>query len=92
MHVGPASFLLFPFETMWKSARAGKLHIGDITPPTSHVRSSTILVRRQSLLFAERSQWFSYLGVTLDHHFDGRFPRSTSYISNTGLVWHSTSN
>src|SRR3954454_15887064 len=25
MHVGPAPFLLFPFETMWKSARVGKL-------------------------------------------------------------------
>jgi hypothetical protein len=29
MHVGPAPFLLFPFETMWKSARAGNLRAGD---------------------------------------------------------------
>jgi hypothetical protein len=32
MHVGPAPFLLFPFETMWKSARAGALHVGDAAP------------------------------------------------------------
>jgi hypothetical protein len=32
MHVGPVPFLLFPFETMWKSARAGHLQIGDQSP------------------------------------------------------------
>lgn len=32
MHVGPAPFLLFPFETMWKSARAGHLRVGDAAP------------------------------------------------------------
>jgi len=32
MHVGPAPFLLFPFETMWKSARTGHLRLGDVTP------------------------------------------------------------
>ncbi|HLH03927.1 MAG TPA: hypothetical protein VKX25_14250 [Bryobacteraceae bacterium] len=32
MHVGPAPFLLFPFETMWKSARAGKWNVGDAAP------------------------------------------------------------
>jgi len=32
MHVGPAPFLLFPFETMWKSARAGTLRVGDVAP------------------------------------------------------------
>jgi hypothetical protein len=32
MHVGPAPFLLFPFETMWKTARAGTLRTGDIAP------------------------------------------------------------
>ena len=32
MHVGPAPFLLFPFETMWKHARAGALHSGDAAP------------------------------------------------------------
>ena len=31
-HTGPAPFLLFPFETMWKSARAGKLNVGDVAP------------------------------------------------------------
>ena len=31
MHVGPVPFLLFPFETMWKSARAGSLHPGDLS-------------------------------------------------------------
>jgi hypothetical protein len=30
--VGPAPFLLFPFETMWKQARFGKLHPGDAAP------------------------------------------------------------
>jgi hypothetical protein len=30
MHVGPAPFLLFPFETMWKSARGGSLRVDDI--------------------------------------------------------------
>jgi hypothetical protein len=32
MHVGPAPFLLFPFESMWKSARAGHLRVGDAAP------------------------------------------------------------
>jgi peroxiredoxin len=31
-HTGPAPFLLFPFETMWKSARGGKLNVGDVAP------------------------------------------------------------
>jgi hypothetical protein len=31
-HTGPAPFLLFPFETMWKNARGGKLNVGDIAP------------------------------------------------------------
>jgi hypothetical protein len=30
--VGPAPFLLFPFETMWKQARFGKLRPGDAAP------------------------------------------------------------
>jgi hypothetical protein len=32
MHTGPVPFLLFPFETMWKSARAGRLSSGDAAP------------------------------------------------------------
>jgi hypothetical protein len=32
MHAGPAPFLLFPFETMWKSARSGSLRPGDTAP------------------------------------------------------------
>ncbi|MBV8071834.1 MAG: hypothetical protein JO270_18130 [Acidobacteriaceae bacterium] len=32
MHTGPAPFLLFPFETMWRSARAGSLGVGDAAP------------------------------------------------------------
>ncbi len=32
MHVGPAPFLLFPFETMWRTARAGGLRAGDTAP------------------------------------------------------------
>ena len=31
-HTGPAPFLLFPFESMWKSARAGKVNVGDMAP------------------------------------------------------------
>ena len=31
-HTGPAPFLLFPFETMWKSARAGRVNVGDVAP------------------------------------------------------------
>jgi hypothetical protein len=29
---GPVPFLLFPFETAWTHARAGKLHVGDLAP------------------------------------------------------------
>jgi hypothetical protein len=29
---GPAPFLLFPFETAWMQARAGKLRVGDPAP------------------------------------------------------------
>jgi hypothetical protein len=32
MRVGPAPFLLFPFESLWKSARAGSLQPGDAAP------------------------------------------------------------
>ena len=31
-HTGPAPFLLFPFESMWKSARAGQLAFGEMAP------------------------------------------------------------
>ena len=31
-HIGPAPFLLFPFEIMWKQARRGHLQIGDPAP------------------------------------------------------------
>ena len=32
MHTGPVPFLLFPFESMWKSARSGHLKVGDSAP------------------------------------------------------------
>ena len=32
MHTGPAPFLLFPFETMWKHARSGHLKLGEEAP------------------------------------------------------------
>jgi hypothetical protein len=32
MHLGPVPFLLFPFESMWKSARQGHVHVGDPAP------------------------------------------------------------
>ncbi len=31
-HTGPVPFVLFPFESMWKQARNGHLHIGDRAP------------------------------------------------------------
>jgi hypothetical protein len=34
-HVGPVPFLLFPFEPLWKDARAGRLHAGDEAPDFS---------------------------------------------------------
>lgn len=34
-HVGPIPFLIFPFESMWKSARAGHLHVGSEAPDFS---------------------------------------------------------
>ncbi len=35
---GPVPFLLFPFETLWTQARAGKLHVGDSAPDFSLTR------------------------------------------------------
>lgn len=32
---GPVPFLIFPFETAWTHARAGKLHVGDLAPDFS---------------------------------------------------------
>jgi hypothetical protein len=32
---GPVPFLLFPFETAWLHARAGRLHTGDLAPDFS---------------------------------------------------------
>jgi hypothetical protein len=32
---GPIPFLLFPFETAWLHARAGRLHVGDPAPDFS---------------------------------------------------------
>ena len=32
---GPVVFLLFPFETLWKQARAGTLRVGDPAPDFS---------------------------------------------------------
>ncbi|MGA8428769.1 MAG: hypothetical protein WB729_03035 [Candidatus Sulfotelmatobacter sp.] len=32
---GPVPFLLFPFETLWTQARAGRLHTGDSAPDFS---------------------------------------------------------
>ena len=32
MHTGPAPFVLFPFETMWKHARAGTVQVSDVAP------------------------------------------------------------
>jgi hypothetical protein len=32
---GPVPFLIFPFETAWTHARAGRLHVGDAAPDFS---------------------------------------------------------
>jgi hypothetical protein len=32
---GPVAFLVLPFETLWMSARAGKLNVGDPAPDFS---------------------------------------------------------
>jgi hypothetical protein len=32
---GPVAFLVFPFETLWTHARAGKLQVGDPAPDFS---------------------------------------------------------
>jgi hypothetical protein len=32
---GPVPFLIFPFETAWLHARAGRLHTGDVAPDFS---------------------------------------------------------
>jgi len=47
---GPVAFLVFPFETMWKQARAGTLQPGDPAPDftltkldhTDHVQLSSL--------------------------------------------------
>ncbi len=47
---GPVAFLVFPFETMWKQARAGTLQVGDPAPDftlarldhTDHVQLSSL--------------------------------------------------
>jgi hypothetical protein len=31
-HTGPVPFLVYPFETMWKKARAGTVHVGHPAP------------------------------------------------------------
>jgi hypothetical protein len=35
---GPVPFLIFPFETAWMQARAGKLNLGDAAPDFSLVK------------------------------------------------------
>ena len=35
---GPVPFMIFPFETAWMRARAGKLNVGDATPDFSLVK------------------------------------------------------
>ena len=47
---GPVPFLLFPFETLWLRARAGRLNIGDPAPDfnlakldkTAHIQLSAL--------------------------------------------------
>jgi hypothetical protein len=54
---GPVPFLLFPFETAWLHARAGKLHAGDPAPDFSLLKLDkservqlSVLNRRQPVV------------------------------------------
>jgi len=52
---GPVAFLVFPFETLWKQARAGELQIGDRAPDFSLTKlDKTAPVQLSSLIAQER--------------------------------------
>jgi hypothetical protein len=55
---GPVPFLLFPFETAWMQARAGKLRVGDPAPDFSlakldkseHIQLSAFAAQRRPVV------------------------------------------
>jgi hypothetical protein len=51
---GPVPFLLFPFETLWLRARAGKLQVGDPAPDFSLTKLDKSAQIRLSALTAQR--------------------------------------
>jgi hypothetical protein len=49
-HVPDVAFLVFPFETLWTHARAGRLHVGDLAPDFSLLKlDKTDTIRLSSL-------------------------------------------
>ena len=57
---------------------------------TSACRHSTTRIRSGSRRFAVRNQWSLCSAATLDRHFAGRFPRSTSCTILIAIGWRST--
>jgi hypothetical protein len=55
---GPVAFLVFPFETLWTRARAGKLQVGDPAPDfllmkldkSAQIQLSALTARRQPVV------------------------------------------
>jgi len=55
---GPVAFVMFPFETLWTRARAGRLQVGDPAPDFSlmkldksaQVQLSTLTAQRQPVV------------------------------------------
>jgi hypothetical protein len=81
MRVGPIPFLLFPFESMWKNARQGHVHVGDAAPDfTLPLLDHSSQVTLSS--FRRTKPVWSLVAI-LDRPFAGRFPRSTSCTPDT---------
>ncbi|HWY53367.1 MAG TPA: hypothetical protein VNZ03_02830 [Terriglobales bacterium] len=51
---GPVAFLIFPFETLWTHARAGRLQVGDPAPDFSLMKLDKSAQIQLSALTAQR--------------------------------------
>jgi hypothetical protein len=51
---GPVAFLIFPFETLWTHARAGKVQVGDLAPDFSLMKLDKSARIQVSALTAQR--------------------------------------
>jgi hypothetical protein len=51
---GPVAFLVFPFETLWTHARAGRLQVGDPAPDFSLMKLDKSVQIQLSALTAQR--------------------------------------